>query len=151
MMVSWLTTVPEFIIKTYGIRISWALLIICLPIMMTASCCVNSMRQPPLLHWNIVAIYAYISFKYPIFIFITAQHPNLFCFYITHAIEYYHLKAYNFFYYQLSFIMINFIIDVYSKNLPLRFSIQIILCNDQGIHWTWEINSNTCITKTENQ
>lgn len=91
MMVSSLITVPEFIIKTYGIRISCALFIICFPIMMTASCCVNSMRQPPLLHWNIVSTYAYISFKYPMVIFITVKHfilSFLLNFYITHATEY---------------------------------------------------------------
>jgi hypothetical protein len=38
---------------TYGINISCALLIICLPIIMTASCWANSMRHPPLLHCKI--------------------------------------------------------------------------------------------------
>ena len=38
---------------TFGIIISCALLMICLPTMITASCWANSIKQPPLLHCNV--------------------------------------------------------------------------------------------------
>jgi hypothetical protein len=52
-----------------GTIISWALLMICLPIMMTANCCANSIKHPPALHCNqqiaLATFYTLKSFRHP--------------------------------------------------------------------------------------